>query len=150
VVKLLQRRAGAIDARLGARLRRCASARHRHRRDRGVRLRRACWSVTPRGGPGRRRIDVRDRAHGRLRAGAPLRATRDRERQEHRTANKALLRSTARDLRAAARRKVDVRFEASVGGGIPIVRVLRTRGRRQTLAVHGIVNGTCNYILVDR
>jgi homoserine dehydrogenase len=39
-------------------------------------------------------------------------------------------------------------FEASVGGGIPILRTLKEglAGDR-TAAVHGIVNGTCNHIL---
>ena len=39
-------------------------------------------------------------------------------------------------------------FEASVGGGVPIIRTLREAlaGDRQR-AVYGIVNGTCNSIL---
>ena len=39
-------------------------------------------------------------------------------------------------------------FEASVGGGIPIIRTLREAlaGDRQR-AIYGIVNGTCNSIL---
>jgi homoserine dehydrogenase len=51
-------------------------------------------------------------------------------------------------LRAAARQSVDLAFEAAVGGGIPVIRTLREAltGDR-VLSVHGILNGTCNYIL---
>jgi homoserine dehydrogenase len=51
-------------------------------------------------------------------------------------------------LRTAARLSVDLAFEAAVGGGIPVIRTLREAltGDR-VLSVHGILNGTCNYIL---
>jgi homoserine dehydrogenase len=65
------------------------------------------------------------------------------------TANKALLALHAADIFAAAEaRGVSVGFEASVAGGIPIIRTLReglTADRNRALL--GIVNGTCNYIL---
>src|SRR5690606_31735840 len=43
---------------------------------------------------------------------------------------------------------VDLRFEASVGGGIPIIRAIREGfvGNRIE-SIYGIVNGTSNYIL---
>jgi homoserine dehydrogenase len=49
---------------------------------------------------------------------------------------------------AAARAGMAIGFEASVGGGVPIIRTLREAlaGDRQR-AVYGIVNGTCNSIL---
>ncbi len=65
------------------------------------------------------------------------------------TANKALLAVHGEELfQAAARAKVDIGFEASVGGGIPIVRSL-TEGlaANRILSLYGIVNGTSNYIL---
>jgi homoserine dehydrogenase len=65
------------------------------------------------------------------------------------TANKALLAVHGEELfQAAARAKVDIGFEASVGGGIPIVRAL-TEGlaANRILSLYGIVNGTSNYIL---
>jgi homoserine dehydrogenase len=65
------------------------------------------------------------------------------------TANKALLAESGGEIfRAAARYGRAVGFEASVGGGIPIIRTLREAlaGDRQR-AVYGIVNGTCNSIL---
>ncbi len=65
------------------------------------------------------------------------------------TANKALLAVHGAEIFAEAeRRKVDLGFEASVGGGIPIIRTLKEglAGDR-TRAIYGIVNGTSNYIL---
>jgi homoserine dehydrogenase len=65
------------------------------------------------------------------------------------TANKALLAESGDDIfRTAARLGRAVGFEASVGGGVPIIRTLREAlaGDRHR-AVYGIVNGTCNSIL---
>jgi len=65
------------------------------------------------------------------------------------TANKALLSVHGPALaRAAERKGVWLGFEASVGGGIPIVRVLREAlAGDANREVYGIVNGTCNFIL---
>jgi len=65
------------------------------------------------------------------------------------TANKALLASHGEQIfRAAARAGMAIGFEASVGGGVPVIRTLREAlaGDRHR-SVHGIVNGTCNSIL---
>lgn len=65
------------------------------------------------------------------------------------TANKALLAAHGEELFAAARKhNVNLYYEASVAGGIPIIKVLR-EGLigNQFPRVYGIVNGTCNYIL---
>ena len=65
------------------------------------------------------------------------------------TANKALLAVHGEEIvTAAEKRGVRMGFEASVGGGIPILRTLKEglAGDR-TAAVYGIVNGTCNHIL---
>lgn len=65
------------------------------------------------------------------------------------TANKALLSAHGEELFAAARTgKANLYYEASVAGGIPIIKALREGfvGNRIT-HIYGIVNGTCNYIL---
>jgi homoserine dehydrogenase len=65
------------------------------------------------------------------------------------TANKALLADSGRELFATAERNhVRIGFEASVCGGIPIVRALRhgLAGDRIE-SISGVLNGTCNYIL---
>jgi homoserine dehydrogenase len=65
------------------------------------------------------------------------------------TANKALLAVHGEELfAAAARAGVDLGFEASVGGGIPVIRAL-TEGlaANHVQSIYGIINGTSNYIL---
>src|SRR6266481_5686510 len=65
------------------------------------------------------------------------------------TANKALLSAYGEELFAAASQfGTNLYYEASVAGGIPIIKALREGfvGNRIT-HLYGIVNGTCNYIL---
>jgi len=65
------------------------------------------------------------------------------------TANKALLSAHGEQLFAAAKKYgTNLYYEASVCGGIPIIKSLREGfvGNR-IHALYGIVNGTCNYIL---
>lgn len=65
------------------------------------------------------------------------------------TANKALLSEYGPEVFAAARSGGGhILFEASVGGGIPIIKALREGlvANRFRL-IYGILNGTCNYIL---
>lgn len=65
------------------------------------------------------------------------------------TANKALLAVHGEEIFAEAQRHgIDIGFEASVGGGIPIIRTLKEglAGDRNR-ALFAILNGTCNYIL---
>ncbi len=65
------------------------------------------------------------------------------------TANKALLALHGEEIYAAAARKgVEVQFEASVGGGIPVLTAIKGNlAANRFGSVFGIMNGTCNYIL---
>jgi homoserine dehydrogenase len=65
------------------------------------------------------------------------------------TANKALLAARGAELFATAQKhRRHLLFEASVAGGIPIIRALREGlVANRILSIHGIINGTCNYIL---
>jgi len=65
------------------------------------------------------------------------------------TANKALLSAHGPELfAAAAKAGVNLYYEASVCGGVPIIKSLREGFvANQFPAIYGIVNGTCNYIL---
>ncbi len=65
------------------------------------------------------------------------------------TANKALLAVHGEELYSAAQKAgVTVGFEASVAGGIPILAAVRSGLAANNIkSIHGIVNGTCNYIL---
>ena len=65
------------------------------------------------------------------------------------TGNKALLAERGQELFALAEQcGVPIFFEAAVAGGIPIIQVLQEGlvGNR-IVSIHGIINGTCNYIL---
>lgn len=65
------------------------------------------------------------------------------------TANKALLAEAGRELfEASVKSGAGLYFEASVAGGIPVLRALRDGlvGNR-IKSMYGILNGTCNYIL---
>jgi homoserine dehydrogenase len=65
------------------------------------------------------------------------------------TANKALLAEHGPELISAAEKAgVDLLFEASVAGGIPIIKALREGLVANPITrICGIMNGTCNYIL---
>jgi len=65
------------------------------------------------------------------------------------TANKALLAVHGEEIYAAAARKgVEVRYEAAVGGGIPVLSAIKGNMAANNFGtVLGILNGTCNYIL---
>lgn len=65
------------------------------------------------------------------------------------TANKALMASAGQEVLELAEKKgLDVRFEASVGGGIPIIGPLKhSLIANEITSVMGIVNGTTNYML---
>jgi len=65
------------------------------------------------------------------------------------TANKALLALHGREIYAAAAKKgVEVLYEAAVGGGIPVLSAIRGNlAANNFFTVLGILNGTCNYIL---
>jgi len=67
------------------------------------------------------------------------------------TANKALLSIYKKSLFSEAERnKVELRYEASVAGGVPIIKALREGLVANRInSIYGIVNGTCNYILSE-
>ncbi len=67
------------------------------------------------------------------------------------TANKQVLSQHGEELYDAAREaKVQLRFEAAVGGVVPVIRVIHeTLAAAHVERVHGIVNGTTNFILSE-
>ncbi len=67
------------------------------------------------------------------------------------TANKALLSVHGSEIfRAAAANNVEVGFEASVGGGIPVIKALKEGLVANRInSIEGIMNGTANYILTQ-
>lgn len=67
------------------------------------------------------------------------------------TANKALLSVHGREIfKAAAEKDVEVGYEASVGGGIPVIKALKEGLVANRINnIKGIMNGTANYILTQ-
>ncbi|MDP2123753.1 MAG: homoserine dehydrogenase [Parvibaculum sp.] len=67
------------------------------------------------------------------------------------TANKALLAHHGANLaRLAEAKGVALNYEAAVAGGIPIVKTMREAlAANEIRSIHGILNGTCNYILTE-
>ncbi|SVB28653.1 uncharacterized protein METZ01_LOCUS181507, partial [marine metagenome] len=65
------------------------------------------------------------------------------------TPNKALISKHGDYLsKLAEKNKVNLEFEASVGGGIPILRTIKEGlATNKITKIYGILNGTCNYIL---
>jgi homoserine dehydrogenase len=67
------------------------------------------------------------------------------------TANKAVLAEHGEEIYDTAREHgVQLRFEAAVGGVVPVIRVIQeTLAAAHIERVHGIINGTTNYILTE-
>ena len=67
------------------------------------------------------------------------------------TANKAVLAQHGEEIYSVARESgVQLRFEAAVGGVVPVIRVIHeTLAAAHVDRVHGIVNGTTNFILTE-
>ncbi|MBM3155836.1 MAG: homoserine dehydrogenase [Chloroflexi bacterium] len=65
------------------------------------------------------------------------------------TANKEVISKHSSELfELAGKHRVDIRYEASVGGGIPLIAPFkRDLLANNILAIHAIINGTTNYIL---
>jgi homoserine dehydrogenase len=104
----------------------------------------------PRGAGHARRCGRLRRAHGRQ--DGPAKAATEAAIARGKdvvTANKAMLAHHGQALAEAAEAAgVNLRFEAAVAGGIPVVKAL-TEGLagNEITRVMGVMNGTCNYIL---
>lgn len=151
VLRVLERNAPWIERRLGASLRVTRIADLDISRDRGVALEPGVLTTKAEAILDDPRIAVVVELIGGL---EPARTyiLRSMERgKQVVTANKALLALHGEELYEAARvHKVSLGFEASVGGGIPIIRALREGLVANRIgAIYGIINGTSNYILSE-
>jgi homoserine dehydrogenase len=148
-VKLLRENAELLRRRVGVPLRIVKVADLDLERDRGVSLPREI--LTPDGFQVTRDPDVHIVCELVGGKGAALEFLHDAIRQGKSvvTANKALLAEHGVEIsKAAAAAGVDIGFEASVGGGIPIIRAMREGlAANRIREIYGIINGTCNYIL---
>ncbi len=151
VVKLLEGLGPALARRLGFRLKLAQVADVDLNRDRGVAVPRELFTTDAFALVSDPQIDVVIELIGGCNVARRLVLAALRAGKSVVTANKALLAVHGQEIfRSAEENKLDVGFEASVGGGIPIVRTLRQglSGDR-VRAVYGIVNGTSNYILTQ-
>ena len=150
VVRLLNAQARDLAARTGRAIVVTGVAARDARRDRGVDLSGVEWIGDPVALAASDKIDLfveligGDEGVARQSIETALRAGKSVV-----TANKALLARHGLELaRLAEAHRVALAFEASVAGGIPIVKTLREGLAGNSVArVSGILNGTCNYIL---
>jgi len=150
VVKLLEANAAAIEARLGARLVvRTIVVRDPDKGNRVVDVDRSLLTTDLEAALARPDVDIVCELIG----GTTLARTAVLSAIAHKrhvvTANKALLAEYGAEVFTAAEQAgVDVYYEAAVCGGVPIIRVLREGlASDRVESIHGIVNGTSNYIL---
>ena len=150
VVRLLDRQSKALASRTGREIKVTAVSARDRNRDRGIDTSSFKWFDDPVALAKSPDIDLfvelvggaegpaREAVEAALAAGKPVV-----------TANKALLAKHGMQLAALAERThAALAFEASVAGGIPIVKTLREGlAGNQIDRVYGILNGTCNYIL---
>ncbi|MBE0617324.1 MAG: homoserine dehydrogenase, partial [Proteobacteria bacterium] len=151
VVQVLRENAGEIERRLGARLRLVRVADKDIDTDRGVPMERSVLTTDVADVLENPEIQIVVELIGGYEPakGFLLRAIANGKHVV--TANKALLAVHGDEIFGAARAKaVDVGFEASVGGGIPILRAVREgMAANRIRSVFGILNGTTNYILTE-
>ena len=149
VCRLLADHAELLARRTGRRLRVTAVSARDRARPRGIALDRLRWHEDPRALAEDPEVDLVCELIGGEGAALDLVRAALRRGRPVVTANKAMLALHGAELaRLAERNGTQLRWEAAVAGGIPIIRSLREglAGNR-ILRVHGILNGTCNFIL---
>ena len=150
VVKLLEDNAAAIEARLGARLVvRTIVVRDPDKANRVVDVDRALLSTDVDAAIARADVDIVVELIGGTSQARDAVLSAIAQKKHVITANKALLAEHWTEVFSAAEAaNVDVYYEAAVCGGVPIIRVLREGlASDRVEKIHGIVNGTSNYIL---
>jgi homoserine dehydrogenase len=149
VWKHLKQRRRELDQRLGVSLEIARIAVRDPARERGVPLPRELVTTDPASVAGDPEIPIVCELMGGTDVAREITLTALRAGKIVVTANKALLSECGPEIFEAARTGGGhILFEASVGGGIPIIKALREGlvANRFRL-IYGILNGTCNYIL---
>jgi homoserine dehydrogenase len=150
VIKLLDRHADTLHGRTGRGIAIAGVSASQREKERGVSLERFAWfddCVALARSPGiDLLVELIGGADGAALAAAEAALAAGKSLV---TANKALLAKHGMRLAALAEEKgIALAFEASVAGGIPIVKTLREGLAGNSVErVYGILNGTCNYIL---
>ena len=149
VVKVLQRNAALIEKRMGARLVLKKIADIDTVSDRGVRVRPGLLTKNVEEVLRAPEIDIVMELIGGIEPAKTFVLQAIRNKKHVVTANKALIALHGDEIFNAAHRfGVDVGFEASVGGGIPLIRSIKEGLVANRIhSIFGILNGTSNYIL---
>jgi homoserine dehydrogenase len=149
VVKVLQRNAALIEKRMGARLVLKKIADVDTVSDRGVKVRPGLLTKNVEEVLCAPEIDIVMELIGGIEPAKTFVLHAIRNKKHVVTANKALIALHGDEIFNAARRfGVDVGFEASVGGGIPLIRSIKEGLVANRIhSIFGILNGTSNYIL---
>jgi len=151
VVKVLQRNAEVIEQRLGFPLRLVRVADLDLEADRGVDLSSVRFDADADGLIADPEVEIVIELIGGTDAARRFTLAAIEHGKHVATANKALLSQHGAEIfELASARGVDVAFEASVGGGIPILRSVREGlAANHIESVVGILNGTTNYVLTE-
>lgn len=149
LVKILQRNGGLIQARTGVKLRLAKIADIDLKTSRGVKVRAGILTSDFRKLIADPEIDVIVELIGGCRVAKTVVLESLRQRKAVVTANKALLAEHGLEIFSAAKRyHTDIYYEASVAGGIPVIKLFKEGlVANQIQTMQGIVNGTANYIL---
>jgi homoserine dehydrogenase len=149
VVGILQKNSGLIEKRMGAKLVLKRIADIDLETDRGVKLKPGILTCRAEEVFKDPEIDIVMELIGGIEPARAFVLKAIRNRKHIVTANKALLALHGEKIfREAQRFGVDVNFEASVGGGIPLIRSIKEGLVANRIhSIFGILNGTSNYIL---
>jgi homoserine dehydrogenase len=149
VVGILQKNSGLIEKRMGAKLVLKRIADIDLETDRGVKLKPGVLTRRAEDVIKDPEIDIVTELMGGVEPAKTFILKAIRNKKHVVTANKALLALHGDEIfREAHRFGVDVNFEASVGGGIPLIRSIKEGLVANRIhSIFGILNGTSNYIL---
>ena len=149
VVGILQKNSGLIEKRMGAKLVLKRIADIDLETDRGVKLKPGVLTRRAEDVIQDPEIDIVMELIGGIEPAKTFILKAIRNKKHVVTANKALLALHGEEIfREAHRFGVDVNFEASVGGGIPLIRSIKEGLVANRIhSIFGILNGTSNYIL---
>ncbi|HLQ78207.1 MAG TPA: homoserine dehydrogenase [Terriglobia bacterium] len=149
VVNILQKNAELIRRRLGVPVEVVSAAVRDLKRDRGLSLKPGVLTTNPKDVIDNPDVDIVVELIGGIEPARSLILDAISRGKQVVTANKALLAEHGDEIFTKARAaSVQVGFEASVGGGIPVIKTLKeSLAANRILSIYGIINGTSNYIL---
>jgi len=149
VVKILQSNGELIERRLGVPIHIVKAAVRDTGRDRGFKLAPGVLTADPMEVSTHPDVDIVVELIGGYEPAKQLILEAIKRGKHIVTANKALLAEYGDEILSAVKSSgVQIGFESSVGGGIPVIKALKeSLAANRILSIYGIINGTSNYIL---